>query len=105
MTVRAAWLLPTGQTREDTRLAPLGTYLPESAMTSRDGVIAGGNPLNATGVAAMQVQVATDRALVQGKCVAGRRRAALRVRLQDERLQLRRRQVHHLVVGGRRRHV
>lgn len=71
MTVRAAWLLPNGQTREDTRLAPLGTMAPDSAMTSRDGVIAGGNPLNATGVAAMQLQIATGRALVQGTAAQG----------------------------------
>ncbi|MGW7416139.1 hypothetical protein [Streptomyces sp. NPDC054863] len=71
MTVRAAWLLPTGQTREDTRLAPTGVMVPDSAMTSRSGVIAGGNPLNANGVAAMQVQVATGRALVQGTAAQG----------------------------------
>ncbi|MCT9090584.1 hypothetical protein N4G70_17225 [Streptomyces sp. ASQP_92] len=70
MTVRAAWLLPTGQTREDTRLAPLGTMAPETAMTSRDGVIAGGSALNATG-AGMQVQIATGRALVQGTAAQG----------------------------------
>ncbi|MEU2746681.1 hypothetical protein ABZ613_10315 [Streptomyces collinus] len=71
MTVRAGWLLPNGQTREDTRLVPLGTMAPESAMTSRDGVIAGGDPLKATGVAAMQVQISTGRALVQGTTAQG----------------------------------
>ncbi|MBT2466558.1 hypothetical protein J7E97_01435 [Streptomyces sp. ISL-66] len=39
---------------------------PESAMGSRDGVIAGGTALAATGVAAMQVQIGVGRALVQG---------------------------------------
>ncbi|MEV0413960.1 hypothetical protein AB0I68_24905 [Streptomyces sp. NPDC050448] len=71
MTVRAGWLLPTGQTREDTRLAPLGTMAPESAMTSRDGVIAGGTALNATGAGAMQVQIGVGRALVQGTDAQG----------------------------------
>ncbi|NUK09744.1 hypothetical protein HRW18_17375 [Streptomyces lunaelactis] len=66
MTVRAGWLLPSGQTREDTRLSPLGTMSPESAMTTRDGVIAGGTALNATGAGPMQVQIAVGRALVQG---------------------------------------
>ncbi|MFF4454983.1 hypothetical protein [Streptomyces goshikiensis] len=66
MTVRTGWLLPNGQTREDTRLSPLGVMAPETAMTTRDGVIAGGTALNATGVGAMQVQIAVGRAVVQG---------------------------------------
>ncbi|WP_328620814.1 hypothetical protein [Streptomyces sp. NBC_00354] len=44
---------------------------PESAMVSRDGVIAGGTALAATGIAAMQVQIAVGRALVQGTDVQG----------------------------------
>ncbi|MGC9541607.1 hypothetical protein [Streptomyces sp. UG1] len=71
MTVRAGWLLPAGQTREDTRLVPLGTMAPETAMTSRDGVIAGGDPFAATGVTAMQVQIGTGRAIVQGTTAQG----------------------------------
>lgn len=71
MTVRAGWLLAAGQTREDTRLAPLGTMAPETAMTSRDGVIAGGAALNATGAGAMQVQIGVGRALVQGTDAQG----------------------------------
>ncbi|MET9429807.1 hypothetical protein [Streptomyces sp. NPDC003036] len=39
---------------------------PETAMTTRDGVIAGGSALNATGVGTMQIQIAVGRALVQG---------------------------------------
>ncbi|MFK0289947.1 hypothetical protein ACIQU6_05575 [Streptomyces sp. NPDC090442] len=66
MTVRAAWLLPDGQTRADTRLAPLGAMAPTSELASRGGVIAGGDPLKATPVASMQVQIGTGRALVQG---------------------------------------
>ncbi|MFE4333959.1 hypothetical protein ACFRQM_32455 [Streptomyces sp. NPDC056831] len=74
MTVRAAWLLagpPDGQTRTDTRLAPLGTFVPEGELTTRDGVIAGGAPLLATGAGAMQVQVGIGRALVQGTTAQG----------------------------------
>ncbi|MFD7237007.1 hypothetical protein ACFWAT_17095 [Streptomyces syringium] len=71
MTVRAGWLLPAGQTREDTRLVPLGVMSPEGPMTTRDGVIAGGSSLAATGVGAMRVQIAVGRALVQGTDTQG----------------------------------
>ncbi|GGY27899.1 hypothetical protein [Streptomyces xanthochromogenes] len=71
MTVRSGWLLPTGQTREDTRLSPLGAMAPETAMTTRDGVIAGGTALNATGIGAMQIQIAVGRAVVQGTDTQG----------------------------------
>ncbi|WP_275465851.1 hypothetical protein [Streptomyces noursei] len=77
MTVRAAWLLPTGQTREDTRLAPLGTMTPQYELTSRDGVIAGGNPLAATSVGPMQLQIGTGRAVVQGTLSQGAYPAAV----------------------------
>ncbi|MGW2485181.1 hypothetical protein ACWCWQ_35730 [Streptomyces sp. NPDC001571] len=73
MTVRSAWLLtaPGGQTREDTRVTPLGTMVPEGELLSRDGVIAGGAPLKATGAAAMSVQIGIGRALVQGTLAQG----------------------------------
>ncbi|MEU1674098.1 hypothetical protein ABZ752_19020 [Streptomyces roseifaciens] len=71
MTVRAAWLLPTAQTREDTRLAPLGAMAAEGELTTRDGVIPGGNPLAATGAGPMQVQLGVGRALVQGTLAQG----------------------------------
>ncbi|MEV0440946.1 hypothetical protein AB0I84_09165 [Streptomyces spectabilis] len=74
MTVRAAWLLtgpPDGQTRTDTRLAPLGTMAPTGELTTRDGVIAGGAPLMASGAGAMQVQLGVGRALVQGSTAQG----------------------------------
>ncbi|MBK3635204.1 hypothetical protein JHN52_20165 [Streptomyces sp. MBT97] len=71
MSVRSAWLLPNGQTREDTRLTPVGTYAPESEMRTRDGVIAGGNPFAATSAGAMSVQIGTGRALVQGTDAQG----------------------------------
>lgn len=71
MTVRAGWLLPDGQTREDTRLTPLGTMAPEGTLTTRDGLIAGGTGLAATGVGAMQVQINTGRAIIQGTTAQG----------------------------------
>ncbi|MFF4738775.1 hypothetical protein ACFY2W_23260 [Streptomyces sp. NPDC001262] len=71
MTVRAAWLPPTGQTRADTRLAPLGVMAPEGELVTRAGVIAGGTPLTATGVGPMQVQISTGRAIVQGTAAQG----------------------------------
>ncbi|MFI9203339.1 hypothetical protein [Streptomyces sp. NPDC053048] len=74
MTVRAAWLLtgpPAGQTRTDTRLAPVGTYAPEGELTTREGVLAGGSPLVATGVGPMKVQLGIGRALVQGTNAQG----------------------------------
>ncbi|MFC8495338.1 hypothetical protein ACFUJU_32015 [Streptomyces sp. NPDC057235] len=71
MPVRPAWLLPTGQTREDTRLAPIGTYTPETEMRTRDGVIPGGNPFAATGAGAMALQIGAGRAVVQGTTPQG----------------------------------
>lgn len=71
MTVRSAWLLTNGQTREDTRLTPVGTYAPESEMRTRDGVIAGGNPFAATGAGAMSLQIGIGRAQVQGTDAQG----------------------------------
>ncbi|MFE0649160.1 hypothetical protein ACFVZH_11275 [Streptomyces sp. NPDC059534] len=71
MTVRAAWLLPTGQTREDTRLAlaalltPSGQSPEETPLRSRPGILPGGFVL--TGAAAMQCTIGTGRAIVQGK--------------------------------------
>ncbi|WP_327368719.1 hypothetical protein [Streptomyces sp. NBC_01217] len=75
MTVRSAWLLPggaePGQTREDTRLAPLGTMVPSGELTSRPGVIPGGAPFAASGAGAMSLQVGIGRALVQGTTAQG----------------------------------
>lgn len=70
MTVRASWLLPTGQTRDDTRLSPVGTMAPAGPLTSRSGVIPGGAPLTATG-SGMSVQIGTGRAVVQGTAIQG----------------------------------
>ncbi|MGW4727672.1 hypothetical protein ACWEQC_00460 [Streptomyces shenzhenensis] len=71
MSVRSAWLLPLGQTREDTRLSPVGTFAPESEIQTRDGVIAGGKPFAATGAGAMSLQIGIGRALVQGTTMQG----------------------------------
>ncbi|MBZ6258122.1 hypothetical protein KVH22_21640 [Streptomyces olivaceus] len=73
--MRSAWLLPggsePGQTREDTRLSPLGTYAPESELRTRDGVIAGGTPFAASGAGAMALQIGVGRAVVQGTDAQG----------------------------------
>lgn len=71
MTVRSAWLMPTGQTREDTRLAPTALVVQEAELRVRDGVLAGGNPWAATGAGAMTVQIGPGRALVQGTDAQG----------------------------------
>ncbi|MFI8961442.1 hypothetical protein ACIGO8_04930 [Streptomyces sp. NPDC053493] len=70
MTVRAAWLKPTGQTREDTRLTlaalltPSGASPEETPLRSRPGILPGGFVL--TGTAPMQCTIGTGRAILQG---------------------------------------
>jgi hypothetical protein len=75
VTVRTAWLLPggtgPGQTREDTRHAPLGAMTPAGELASRPGVIPGGNPFAAVGAGAMSLQVGVGRAVVQGTLAQG----------------------------------
>ncbi|MCX5161866.1 hypothetical protein OOK39_21765 [Streptomyces sp. NBC_00264] len=75
MSVRSAWLLPggtgPGQTREDTRLAPLGTMLPDGELTTRSGVIPGGDPFAASGAGAMSLQIGIGRGQVQGTTAQG----------------------------------
>ncbi|MFZ3569284.1 hypothetical protein ACNYS0_20240 [Streptomyces sp. BH034] len=76
MTVRAAWLLPggsgnPGQTREDTRLAPVGTMLPDGELGTRPGVLPGGDPFAATGAGAMSLQVGVGRGQTQGTLAQG----------------------------------
>ncbi|MEU2075573.1 hypothetical protein [Streptomyces sp. NPDC013489] len=74
MTVRAAWLHPTGQTREDTRIAlsalltPNGQSAAETPLRSRPGIVPGGLVL--TGTSAMECSVGTGRAVVQGSDTA-----------------------------------
>jgi hypothetical protein len=71
MSVRTAWLLPTSQSREDTRLAPVGTFTPESELRTRPGALPGGNPFAATSAGAMVLQIGTGRAVVQGTTAQG----------------------------------
>lgn len=76
MTVRAAWLLPggvgnPGQTREDSRLAPTGTFAPAGELTSRPGLLVGGDPCAYAGAAAMDMQIGVGRAVVQGTTAQG----------------------------------
>lgn len=71
MTVRSAWLESTSQTREDTRLVPIGTMSPLNPLSSQSGVIAGGDPFAATGSGTMQVQIGVGRAVVQGGLTQG----------------------------------
>lgn len=75
MTVRAAWLTPTGQTREDTRIA-LSALLTPNAQTeahiplkSRGGIVPGGLVL--TPLSAMQCSIGTGRAIVPGTTAQG----------------------------------
>ncbi|WP_256640015.1 hypothetical protein [Streptomyces murinus] len=41
MAARSGWLSPDGQSREDTRLVPLGTMAPVSPVASRSGILPG----------------------------------------------------------------
>ncbi|AFU62158.1 hypothetical protein SV1_18 [Streptomyces phage SV1] len=84
MPVRPAWLTNRGdqaggQTRTDTRLAPLGTLTPTGRLTSLSGVIPG-SPNGATPMAglavtgntgAMTASVAPGRAIIQSTEAAG----------------------------------
>lgn len=70
MTVRSAWHLNPGQTRQDTRLSPVGAYTPLDAMQTRAGVIPGGTGMLLTG-SGMSGTVATGRAIVQGTAAQG----------------------------------
>ncbi|WP_053913655.1 hypothetical protein [Streptomyces sp. TP-A0875] len=75
MPVRAAWLLPggaePGQTREDTRVTPVGTWVPSGELTTRPGIVPGGEPFRATSAGAMDLQIGTGRAIAQGTTAQG----------------------------------
>jgi hypothetical protein len=84
MPVRSAWLINrtdtvTGQSRSDTRLAPVGTMAPSGALTSTSGVIPGSadgrylmSGLYVFGESAgMKATVAPGRAVIQGLAPAG----------------------------------
>lgn len=70
MTVRSAWLLNPGQTRQDTRLAALGAMSPTGSMTTRSGLIPGGTPCNLT-MSGMVATISMGRAVVQGTTSQG----------------------------------
>lgn len=70
MTVRSAWHLNPGQTRQDSRLAPLETPTPVDSMTGRSGLLPGGNPCLLTG-SGMAGSISTGRAIVQGTTTQG----------------------------------
>lgn len=74
MTIRSAWHMNSTQTREDTRLAPIGTVTVGELgdLSSLGGVIPGPNnpmALNSTGTMSGQVEV--GRAVVQGSASQG----------------------------------
>ncbi|MFD3327583.1 hypothetical protein [Streptomyces sp. NPDC058701] len=75
MTVRAAWLTPTGQTREDTRIAlsalvtPNGQSDADIPLRARGGIVPGGFTL--TPASAMQCAIGTGRAIIQGDSQQG----------------------------------
>ncbi|WLQ41313.1 hypothetical protein P8A22_15725 [Streptomyces laculatispora] len=84
MPVRSAWLInrtetETGQSRADTRLAPVGTMTPNGALTTAGGVLPGstGGEYLMSGLyvfgesAGMNATVAPGRAVIQGQGPAG----------------------------------
>jgi hypothetical protein len=69
VTIRSVWHINNEQTREDSRLAPLGIMTPNSTspLSTANGVIpTAGNPLGLTSTGAMTGQVEIGRAVVQG---------------------------------------
>ncbi|SDJ74395.1 hypothetical protein [Streptomyces indicus] len=76
MPVRAVWLTTRGdaaggQTRNDTRLAPLGAMTPAAELTTAPGVIPGGDPFELAATGPMTATLATGRAIVQGTIPQG----------------------------------
>ncbi|MFD3679914.1 hypothetical protein [Streptomyces sp. NPDC058613] len=73
MNLRSAWLAVTGQTRSDTRVAPLGAFTPVSPVASRSGILPGSSDgklrisgFTMAGTTAMGATVYPGRAIVQG---------------------------------------
>ncbi|WP_413800087.1 hypothetical protein [Streptomyces iranensis] len=76
MTVRAAWLtnrgdLAGGQTRNDSRMTPLGTMTPAAELTTTPGVIPGGDPFALAATGPMTATLGVGRAVVQGTDIQG----------------------------------
>ena len=74
MTTRTGWLLPRsgagGQSREDTRLAPIGAMVPTGNLTTRTGVIPTPTPYAVSGTG-MTVTVGPGRGVAQGTTTQG----------------------------------
>lgn len=77
MTMHTSWLLDSGQTRQDTRLSPLGAFTPASPLATRSGVLPGSADgatrlagFNASG-SGMTVTVFPGRAVVQTSDLQG----------------------------------
>ncbi|MFI2430265.1 hypothetical protein [Streptomyces sp. NPDC018693] len=79
MNARSAWLSPNGQTREDSRVAPLGAHTPVSPVGTRSGVLPGsysgehrvsGFWLAGT-AGSMTAEVSTGRAVIQAEETRG----------------------------------
>lgn len=67
MTIRTAWLPPTGQTRADTRLALSALGTPANSLAVNHGCTPGGLVLTGlTGPDGMRCRIGTGRAIVQG---------------------------------------
>lgn len=76
MTVRSSWLTEadacgSGQSREDTRLSPIGTMTPTGELTTRGGVLPGGDGFALAPVSGMQCAIGQGRAVVQGRSTQG----------------------------------
>ncbi|MGV9883533.1 hypothetical protein [Streptomyces sp. NPDC003006] len=70
MTTRSAWHLPTGQTREDTRLAMSLGMASFGPLTARGGCAVGGLQLTGTAATSMQARLSPGRLWVPGASAA-----------------------------------
>ncbi|MFD9905121.1 hypothetical protein [Streptomyces sp. NPDC059063] len=70
MTIRSAWHLPTGQTREDTRLAASLGMASSGPLTARGGCAVGGLQLTGTAATSMQARLSPGRLWVAGTSAA-----------------------------------
>ncbi|MFE6774846.1 hypothetical protein [Streptomyces sp. NPDC057702] len=66
MTVRSAWHLPTGQTREDTRLAVGLGMASAGPLLTRAGCVVGGLHLSGTAATSMQARLSPGQVWVSG---------------------------------------
>ncbi|MGO4430847.1 hypothetical protein AB4Z54_71780, partial [Streptomyces sp. MCAF7] len=66
MTVRSAWHLPTGQTREDTRLAVGLGMASAGPLLTRAGCVFGGLQLTGTAATSMQAKLSPGQVWIAG---------------------------------------